>query len=352
MEDITRLEQTVLSGIGSTYGCASYALSVDGKTFASGAAGSLGSDGVGRAGKGTLYDLASITKIFTAVLAMQSIEEGELKLTTKAGEVLGRKAGEGIAGVTVLELLSHTSGLAPLRNSMKRCSSRDNVFNVLNRCDTSATRSGIYSDLGYMLLGEILEEVSGRKQDWLIRNRIHSRVKTTLPVYSPLPPSKCAPTGYSKIRRRELRGEPHNEVTAKMEGVSGHAGLFSTSSNLIEIGNILLGDLVEEKCRLLTASSLRRMTRPTSTVLGNQSYGLGLMISPGEVASAVPGVRKFFGHTGHTGTSIFIDTRWKSVSVLLTNRDQVNGNLEDMQRLRVAFHTQALEEAKRKSSHG
>ncbi len=352
MKDITRLGQTVLSGVRRIYGCASYALSVDGKTLASGAAGSLGPDGGGRAGTETLYDLASITKIFTAILAMQFIERGELKLTTKAVEVLGRKAGEQIAGVTVHELLSHISGLAPLRNSMKRCSSRDNVFGVLNRSERSGAGRGVYSDLGYMLLGEILEEISGRNQDWLMRNMILSRTRTTLPVYSPLPASKCAPTGYSSIRRRELRGEPHNEVTAKMEGVSGHAGLFSTSSDLIKIGHILLGDLLEEKGRLLTASSLRRMTTPVSTVLDSQRYGLGLMISPGAITSAVPGVRKLFGHTGHTGTSIFIDTKWKSVSVLLTNRDQVNGDLKEMQRTRVAFHTQALEEAKRISMHG
>ena len=343
--DDTRNPDSVLSnllrnGTGRTHTCAAAGAWREGKTLLEGCTGYTTAEGKRkrRVTQDCLFDLASITKIFTSIIVMQSCEEGLLSLNDAAGDIVPGLSGAGLRKTTVFELMSHTSGLPALRNSMKRCISRASVLRVLNSVDVGKRGVPIYSDLGFMLLGEIIETVYGKREDELVREKITTPLGLHSTTYNPGRSRCCASTGYSSIRRRELICETHNEVVARMDGVAGHAGLFSSLGELSIFTSAILTDYVEGKGVMLKQSSIKKMIRPVSELFGIR-YGLGFMVRLSGDAGYPVRRGVVFGHTGHTGTSVWIDIDRRLVSILLMNNDAVRGKMENVHRMRNEFHS-------------
>ena len=336
----SRLSELLRKGTGRTHTCAAAGAWREGKMLFEGCTGytTTGGKTRRRVTRDCLFDIASITKIFTSIIVMQSCEEGLLSLDDAAGDIVPGLGGEGLRKSTVFELMSHTSGLPALRNSMKRCASRASVLRVLNYVDVGKRGVPVYSDLGFMLLGEIVETIHGKREDELIRERITEPLELHSTLYNPDRSGCCASTGYSHIRKRELICETHNEVVARMDGVAGHAGLFSTLGDLATFASTVLSDCVEGTGVLLRQSSLKKMIRPVSDIFGMR-YGLGLMLRTKDDRGYPIGRGVVFGHTGHTGTSVWMDVDRRLVSILLMNNDAVGGTLEDVRGIRNEFHS-------------
>jgi CubicO group peptidase (beta-lactamase class C family) len=332
------LADLLKSGIGRTHTCAAAGAWRNGKTLFEEFVGTTSQEGKGKLTRDCLFDIASITKIFTSIIVMQSCEKGLISLNDTIGDIVPGVKKADIRNTNILGLLSHTSGLPPLRNSMKRCASRASVLRVLNSVDLERRGIPVYSDLGFMLLGEIIETVYGKREDELVGEKITTPLGLHSTTYNPGRSRCCASTGYSPIRKRELICETHNEVVARMDGVAGHAGLFSSLGELSLFASTLLNDCVEGKGILLRQSSIRKMIRPVSELFGVH-YGLGFMVRVRGDAGYPVRRGVVFGHTGHTGTSVWMDIDRRLVSILLMNNDAVRGKMENVHSMRSEFHS-------------
>ncbi len=338
------LQDLLKNGMGRTHSCAAAGVWRNGRMIFEEFVGTTTQTGKKKLTRDCLFDLASITKMFTAIIVMQACEKGLLSLNDTIGNIISGVKKTDLRSANILELLSHTSGLPPLRNSMKRCASRASVLRVLNSVDLERRGIPVYSDLGFMILGEIIETIYGKREDELVREKITVPLGLDSTLYNPDRSWCCASTGYSPIRKMELICETHNEVVARMDGVAGHAGLFSSLGELSLFASAILDDCVEGKGILLRQSSIRKMIRPVSELFGIH-YGLGFMVRV-RGDDGYP-VRRgiVFGHTGHTGTSVWMDIERRLVSILLMNNDAVGGKMEDVNRMRSEFHSFAASAA-------
>lgn len=295
-----------------------------------GAVGRYGLDDPRPVSDSTIYDLASLTKVIgLTTAAMMLVAEGRLKLDGAVQDYLPAFVGPGKERVTVRHLLTHTSGLeawVPLHLSTPDRRA------ALERVNTSALQSEpgsryVYSDLGAIVLTEIVEAVTGEPLDRFLESRLFGPLGMRDTRFRPPPEllSRIAPTEFDPWRGRMIRGEVHDENAAHLGGVSGHAGLFSTAPDLARFAFWLLDAyhdrLAPDAEPFLPARIVRAFTRKqpgpegSTRALGwdtpNPEGGgsAGSMLSP-----------LSFGHTGFTGTSIWIDPVKELVIVLLTNR--------------------------------
>jgi CubicO group peptidase (beta-lactamase class C family) len=282
--------------------------------------------GASRVELDTTYDLASLTKVIvTTTLAMMLVDEGLLDLEKPVVDFLPRFTGAGREKVTVRQLLTHSSGIdwwAPLHLELRgaeayleRIESMDLVY--------APDSKSVYSDLGVILLGEILQRVSGRGLEALARERILEPLGMHDTGYRPdasLRP-RIAPTERDPWRGRLLQGEVHDENAFALGGVAPHAGLFGSAPDLARFAQMLLDGGVYAHHRLVRRATLDRFTRREGSVTGS-SRGLGWDTPSDEGYSSAGRFfsRRSFGHTGFTGTSLWIDTERSLFVILLTNR--------------------------------
>ena len=299
------------------------------------ATGRLGIDDTSRADAKTLYDLASLTKVVGLTTGvMIAVSEGKLDLDAPAQRYVPGFTGPGKDAVTLRHLLTHSSGLPAHRRLWELAPDRAGALALVNSTplDTVAGTRMVYSDLGAILLTEALEAVYGMRIDSLLALRVFGPLEMTstrfLPPASWLP--RIAPTERDPWRGRVLRGEVHDENAARLGGVSGHAGLFSDAEDLLTLGEWLLEDGPTDRRNNgptpaegsvysirpeVKAEFLRRQNMPpgSSRALGwdtpSENSSAGTLFSP-----------RSFGHTGFTGTSIWMDPTRDLVLVLLTNR--------------------------------
>ena len=294
----------------------------------------------------TLFDLASLTKPFaTGSVAMQLVAEQHVSLDERLSDHFDEWRGADREFVTVRDLLEHSSGLAarlldtpPTSSSARREFEHDICAMPLEYAPR--TRS-IYSDLGFILLGFLLERRAHATLDALF-SRIVRGITTEL-LFTPGPEVRriAAPTTAlaEDLRRGEtLQGVVHDNYAAALGGVAGHAGLFGTAAAVAAFSRVVLraarGDtrgrepFVPPVVHLFTT----RSTVPGSsralawdTMLPTSSCGTHMSSSA-------------FGHVGYTGTSVWIDPERDRYFVLLTNRARGGGSLEDMRTVRRAFH--------------
>ncbi len=262
----------------------------------------------------TVYDLASLTKVVGLTTAMmQLVEEHRLVLDTPAVHYVPAFHDRTI---TVRELLTHSSGLPAWKPFWQRVHSREEMFALVNAepLEQPPGAKMVYSDLGAMVMTQIVERVTGERLDRYLK--IHLFRPLRMPGTRYLPPaswrSRIAPTELdTTYRHRLVRGEVHDENAAAMGGISGHAGLFSTAPDLVKFAQFLLRGGPDSA----TVAMFTSVQRP-----GFSSRALG-WDTPSEGSSAgtrlLPGA---FGHTGFTGTSIWIDPAQDLFVILLTNR--------------------------------
>jgi beta-N-acetylhexosaminidase len=271
----------------------------------------------------TLYDLASVSKVVaTASAAMMLAESGRLILNAPVQEYIPEFQGPGKDKVTVEALLTHSAGLPAFAPFYKDTQGYEQILNRLYRTPLEyepGTKS-TYSDLGMILLGEVINRASGRTLDRFIGERLFEPLGLKNTLYRPpralLP--RIAPTEDDPWRKRVVHGEVHDENAYAMGGVAGHAGLFSTARDLAVFAQMLLNGGIYDHRRFFSSESIRRFTalhgRPEfERSLGwskpSQSSWTGRIFSPAA-----------YGHTGFTGTMIWIDPERELFIVLLTNR--------------------------------
>ncbi|HEY9420273.1 MAG TPA: serine hydrolase, partial [Thermoanaerobaculia bacterium] len=266
----------------------------------------------------TLYDLASLTKVVaTTTMAMILVDEGRLDLDRPVREFLPGFQGPDKEAITVRHLLTHSSGLPAVAPLFKEIQGQEAYLERVQAMDLEyppGSRS-TYSDLGVILLGEILERVAGQPLEAFTRERIFEPLGMRDTLFRPpaqLRP-RIAPTEQDPWRGRRVQGEVHDENAFAMGGVAPHAGLFGTASDLARFAQMMLdgGIVSRETIALFT----RRAAIPGS----DRALGWDTKSAQGSSAGTLFSANSF-GHTGFTGTSMWIDPERQLYVILLTNR--------------------------------
>ncbi|MEU6462156.1 serine hydrolase domain-containing protein [Streptomyces sp. NPDC046976] len=260
----------------------------------------------------TPFDLASLTKLFTSVAAVQQIERGTLGMDVQVGHYLPEFRTVSEHRVTVRQLLTHTSGLRP-ELPLYDCPDRTARLTML-RAEAPSGPPGTYrySDLNMLLLQFVLERVTGRTLDVLVRNGITRPLGMTATGFGPCPGAAATEDQWrpwAKADRGMLRGVVHDENAWALGGIAGHAGLFSTARDLAVF------------CRTLLAGGSygpARILAPDFTDLLLTRPGLGFALDQPWFMGALSG-RGAAGHTGFTGTSLVLDRATDTFVVLLAN---------------------------------
>jgi CubicO group peptidase (beta-lactamase class C family) len=271
----------------------------------------------------TIYDLSSLTKVVVATtLAMVLVDEGRLDLARPLSELLPAFRGPGKEAVRVEQLLSHSSGLpdtAPLYREISGVAAYVERVATLPLVYPPGTRS-IYSDLGFILLGEVLERASGQPLDAIARGRVLDPLQMGDTLFRPGPDRlpRIAPTERDAWRGRLLRGEVHDPNAFAMGGVSAHAGLFGTAPDLCRFAQMMLAGGAWAGRRLVSAAQVARFTRRAG--VPGASRGLGWDTPTGRSSAGRLLSPRSFGHVGFTGTSLWIDPDRSLFFLLLTNR--------------------------------
>ena len=260
----------------------------------------------------TPFDLASLTKLFTAVAAVQQLERGTLGIDARVGAYLPEFRGAREHGITVRQLLTHTSGLRP-ELPLYDCPD-DTARLALLRAEAPSSPPGlyVYSDLNLLLLQFVLERITGRGLDVLVRDGITRPLGMTATSFGPCPGAAATEDQrrpWAKAERGMLRGVVHDENAWALGGVAGHAGLFSTARDLAVFCRALLAGGSYGPARILGPDFVELMLSPP---------GLGFALDQPWFMGAL-GHRGGAGHTGFTGTSLVLDPATDTFLVLLAN---------------------------------
>ncbi len=291
----------------------------------------------------TRFDLASVSKLFTVTAFMTLVEEGRVTLDQPVSDILpefsGRRAiapypdpiqpgalvqivppTEALAdadSVTFRHLLAHNSGLAawlPLWKMATREERRAAAFRAAFAYPTGT--HVVYSDIGLILLGWAMEKITVQPLDQIVRARVTQPLGLASVGYGPLACDDVAPTEFHAHQNRRMCGEVHDENAWALGGVAGHAGVFGNARDVA-----LLGEMFRRGgAPILDGETVAEMTRVQSED-GVVRRGLGFALwSNDPTASGHPFSQKAFGHTGFTGTSVWIDPPRDLVVACLTNR--------------------------------
>lgn len=271
----------------------------------------------------TIYDLASLTKIVaTTSLMLTLVDQGRVALDAPAVRYLPDWHGDGVQAVTIRHLLTHSSGLAAWRPFYKEAVDRADARAQLMLVGPQVkpgTRY-LYSDMNFMLLGMIAERLTGMRLDSAFQALVATPLRLAdtrfLPPASLLP--RIAPTEYDPWRQRQLRGEVHDENASRFDGVSGHAGLFATGNDLARVARMWLNRGTLDGVRFASARTVAQFTRVQDTAVSRRA--LGWETPTGSNSAGHRLSPQAFGHTGFTGTSIWIDPARNLFVILLTNR--------------------------------
>ncbi|MEW5975575.1 MAG: glycoside hydrolase family 3 N-terminal domain-containing protein [Acidobacteriota bacterium] len=300
--------------------------------------------------KTTVYDLASLTKVLAATpVAMHFLEKGELKLEYPLTRYYPDFHGQNRDKITVRHLLTHSAGFPahlPFYKDIKGKSAF--VKKILQTpLEYEPGSKAVYSDLGIILLGDILEKIGGDSLDHLARRIVFEPLGMSRTLFNPprnLRP-ETAPTENDPWRGRLIRGEVHDENAYAMGGVSAHAGLFGTSGDLAVFCQMLLNGGIYDHKRIVKAGTIRRFTMRQDFPPGS-SRALGWDTPSANSSAGDLFSGESFGHTGFTGTSIWIDPTRELFVVLLTNRvhpTRENNRIQQARRLVADTVVKAIE---------
>lgn len=326
----------------------------------------------------TLFDLASVTKLFVITAFMTLVEAGRVGLDQQVSDVITEFRGwrpvqpyedplspgnfvtvvetaahVDVGRITFRQLLTHTAGL-PAWRPLFRQPSRQAAYRLAleTACAYPTGTRIVYSDIGLILLGTAIEHLAGRPLDQVVAARLTGPLGLTRTRYLPIDtgahsapaPSShrsasvvsanVAPTEVCAWRGRRVVGQVHDENAAGLGGVAGHAGLFSTADDVAAFGQIFL----DGGHPLLNAQTVAEMTR-VQAEQDSFRRGLGFVLwSPDPEASGNPLSPRAFGHTGFTGTSLWVDPERALVVALLTNDVYYGRQQRRIGQLRIALH--------------
>jgi uncharacterized protein YbbC (DUF1343 family) len=287
----------------------------------------------------TMFDLASLTKVVaTTTAVMLLVEEGQLRLSDRVASFIPGFERHGKGRITIGDLLTHVSGLRPDLDLDEDWVGYDTAIElaVEEVPADSPGRRFVYSDINFFLLAEIVARISGERFDDFVRSRIFGPLGMRDTTFNPpaslvpriAPTQPCTPYGWpcDVPGARMLRGVVHDPTARRMGGVAGHAGLFSTAADLAVFARMLLGGGAADGTRVLSPLTVARMTSPATPVGETNARGLGwdfdssFSSNRGELLPLGS-----FGHTGFTGTSLWIDPATGLFVVFLSNRVHPDG---------------------------
>ncbi|WP_320784521.1 serine hydrolase [Streptomyces sp. CRN 30] len=274
----------------------------------------------------TVFDLASVSKLFTSILAVQQIERGTLELRAPVASYVPEFAAAGKQDVTVRQLLTHTSGFRSWLPLYGEPTHEGKLRLVLDEAPVSSPGSAyLYSDLNLISLQLVLERITGRSLDVLLHEEITAPLGMRRTRYNP--PASWRPRiaatedsrpPWSGLDRGLVWGEVHDENAFALGGVAGHAGVFSTAWDLAVLGRTLLDGGVYGGARILRPESVELMFTDFNTGFPGDEHGLGFELYQHWYMGAMATPRTA-GHTGFTGTSLVLDPTTDSFLVVLGN---------------------------------
>lgn len=272
----------------------------------------------------TIYDMASVSKLFTAVLIMQLVEEGTLDLDATYASYIPEFGVEGKEVITVRQMLTHTTGMPawlPLWSAYPDKESRIQAVMAAELTNDPGTAYE-YSDLNLIALGVLAEQLSGQPLDVLLEEKIANPLGLTDTEFNPSPDKldRIAATEYQATPDRGIvRGEVHDENAWSLGGVAGHAGVFSTVRDIAIFAQTMLNGGSYGGARILQPETVQAMITDETAEFAPNHRGLGFELDQMWYMGALSSPATA-GHTGFTGTSVVIDFQSRSFVVLLTNR--------------------------------
>jgi uncharacterized protein YbbC (DUF1343 family)/CubicO group peptidase (beta-lactamase class C family) len=294
----------------------------------------------------TIFDLASLTKVVaTTTSIMILVEQGKVRLADPVVQFIPEMKGEGRDAITIEQLMTHTSGFAPDFDLRERWTGYDEAIKHLYR-EPLRTPPGtrfVYSDINYIALGEVVHRASGLMLDEFARQNIFQPLGMRDTGFNPSASlrNRIAPTEKRRGQmnylgdsganagaegEQWLRGQVHDPTSFRMSGVAGHAGLFSTANDLAIFCQMLLNGGVYNGARILSPLTIATMIRPRAVSETGAARGLGWDLATtfsSNKGDLFP--LGSFGHTGFTGTSIWIDPGTDSFVIFLSNRVHPDG---------------------------
>ena len=264
----------------------------------------------------TLFDMASLSKLMgTTMACLRMMEEGKIALNDKISKYFPLCFGK--EDITVFMLMTHTSGISAHMPLYLDKDMEDAVSAILSRpLAYPAGTKTVYSCMGYILLGKILEKIEGKPLDEIVKERVFVPLGMNNSFYNPPSDSMCAATEKDIFTGEMVCGVVHDENARFLGGISGNAGMFCTLGDTVKFAKMLsnrgAGYLSEQTFSLAVTDYTKDF---------DESRGLGFQLYGGK---PFPGGSNMslgsYGHTGFTGTSLFVDNKTGVYAILLTNR--------------------------------
>ena len=288
----------------------------------------------------TVFDLASLTKVVgTTTAVMTLIDDGRLRLNDTVASQIPGFGRYGKGGITIRHLMTHVSGLRPDVDLDPWTGYDAAIQLAIDEVPTSAPdEKFVYSDINYFVLGDIVKRITGQSLDAYLKARVFGPLGMTETGYLPpksllpriAPTERCAEQDAWPCKRPDaapLRGVVHDPTARRMGGIAGHAGLFSSAHDLQLFARMLLGNGKLGNVRILSEAAVRTMTSPQTPPGMRTVRGLGWDIDTqysSNRGDLFP-VGTSYGHTGFTGTSLWIDPTSNSYVIFLSSRLHPDG---------------------------
>ncbi len=272
----------------------------------------------------TIFDMASVSKLFTSIVIVQLIQAGKVDLEAPVASYVPEFGENDKGAIPVRQLLTHTSGLPewlPLWSAYSTPEDRIHAA-LTTKLKNPPGSTYLYSDINLIDLGVLAERVTGEPLDQLVREGITEPLGMTDTGYNPDPSklNRIAATEYQASPPRGMVwGSVHDENAWSLGGVAGHAGVFSTADDMAKLAQALLNGGTYRGHRILSENSVDKMITNYNQAYPGNSHGLGFELDLIWYMAGLSGPRTA-GHTGYTGTSVVIDFDSRSFAILLTNR--------------------------------
>lgn len=275
----------------------------------------------------TVFDLASLTKpVATATSIMTLVDQGRLKLSDPVARHIPEFAVNGKAEITVLQLMTHQSGLIPDNSLRDYQDGPELAFQRIHALTPTAPPGSrfIYSDVGFLVLGELVERLTGKPLNEYAEEAIFRKLQMSETMFLPTAPLRARAAVTQRREGRWMQGEVHDPRAFALGGVAGHAGLFSTARDLAKYARMMLNQGRHGDTVILQPETVTLMQTPVRVATGLRSPGwdvrTGYSSNRGDLFSD-----QAFGHGGFTGTAMWIDPGLDLFMIFLSNRVHPDG---------------------------
>ncbi|MBF6510962.1 serine hydrolase [Nocardia farcinica] len=290
--------------------------------YSDGAGTELPADQQEPMGVDTIFDVASISKLFTSIAALQLVDDGSVELGAPVAQYLPEFGVNGKQGITVEQLLTHTSGLQA-EAQLWKLPPEQRIPSIMQLTPEHPPGTNYtYSDPNMITLGVLVQRVTGERLDRVVAERITGPLGMHDTGYNP-PAAELHRIAATEFQadppRGMVRGQVHDENAWSLGGVAGQAGVFSTADDLATLGQALLNGGVYNGSRILSEDGVAKMLTNYNDAFPGNAHGLGFELDQRWYMAGLSAPHTA-GHTGYTGTSLVIDPLSRTVAVLLTNR--------------------------------